>query len=79
MCALSWGGGGGGSNVTKVMGKVLVINTRDKHYTEDFKFLVYTEAWMSVFLATITTLIRKQQLKIYSMLEGKISVESTEI
>ena len=49
MCALSWGGGGGGSNVTKVMGKVLVINTKDKHYTEDFKFLVYTEAWMSVF------------------------------
>ena len=51
--------------------KVLVINTKDKHCTEAFKFLVYTEARMNVLLATITTFMLKQ-LKICSMLEGKI-------
>ena len=41
--------------------KTVVPNTKDKHSTEDFKFFIYTEAWVSIFLDTKTTLIRKQQ------------------
>ena len=60
--------------------KSVLPNTKDKHYTEDFKFFIYTEVWKSIFLDTITTLIPKQQwLKICGIPEGKIWFESTEI